>query len=289
MKILITGGEGYIGGWLYEYLHKKHKVYKERIELLELATVKEKVQEIRPDVIIHCAGASSVAQSFQSPHIDFEKNVITTQNLLEAIRSCSDETHFIYLSSAAVYGNPVSSPITETTLTNPISPYGYNKYISELIIKQYTDLFKISATVLRIFSVYGQGMCKQVVFDIFEKFNDPNTETILLSGTGNETRDFIHIIDLCRVIEVVIKNKIYETINVASGESVSIKKLANAIKTEMNSQKSITFLGDQRIGDPISWIVSVDTLKSKGFNRVITLQEGLKQYNEWYTGYKKNQ
>ncbi|WP_107840271.1 NAD-dependent epimerase/dehydratase family protein [Metasolibacillus meyeri] len=280
--MLITGREGYIGGELYKQLQNQHEIYEKRIELLDYQEIENFIKKFHPEVVVHCAGASSVAMSFEKPSEDFEKNVLTTKNILEALRLHSPKTHFIYLSSAAVYGNPIDDPITEESAVSPISPYGYSKVCSEYLIKQYNEVFQVPTSVLRIFSVYGQGMTKQVIYDIFEKFSDKSMDVVYLFGTGQETRDFIHVYDLCNIIELIIEKNIHGILNVASGESISIKDIANLIKQEMQSDKPIVFQGDARIGDPINWHVNINNLKKIGFEQKITIQEGLKYYHEWY-------
>lgn len=288
MNILITGSEGFIGSNLVGFFNNQNDTnyitskIGRSVDLLNFEQLSLTLKEINPTVIIHCAGASSVADSFNNPAIDFEKNVLTTRNLLEYIRRENKEVHLIYLSSAAVYGNTESNSIVEETTLSPISPYGYSKVCAETLIKQYERCYDLNCSVLRVFSVYGGQMSKQVIYDIFTKFYDENSATVRLLGTGEETRDFIHIYDLCKVIELILSKRIFGIYNIATGQSYSIKHIAEVIQKCIGSEKEIIFIGDSRVGDPIKWRVDVSKIRDRGFVQEIHLEEGIKKYYEWF-------
>lgn len=286
MRILITGERGYIGRYLLRNgigLNGTEIVlFSEKTDLLDFPKVNSELKSLKPDIIIHCAGASSVINSLNNPYSDFEKNVLTTRNLLEAIRLNCSYTHFIYLSSAAVYGNPKKMPIVESVELNPISPYGFSKVCSETLIQQYINIYGFKCTVLRIFSIYGDGIEKQVVYDIFNKFFDSKNQQVELFGTGSEERDFIHIEDFKQIIKMIIQEKVTGTYNVASGQSVKIRDLTEIIKRIIGSEKNVGFKGENRKGDPVKWQVDIDKIKDLGFQPSISLEEGINMYYEWY-------
>lgn len=294
MKILITGASGFIGKYLVERFKKLNyeviSVTRTKVESLylengmildNLGSVEELIAEIKPNMCIHCAGASSVQLSLENPYVDFNDNVLTTRNLLEAIRIHSPLTKLIYLSSAAVYGDPKQFPINEYSECSPISPYGYNKLIAENLINQYKSIYGIDSAILRIFSVYGNGLRKQVIHDTFEKFLNDNLQEVKLFGTGEETRDFIHVSDIFEIINLVLEKKLNGVYNVGSGTSISIEELAYLIKQELNSQKEILFEGAARSGDPLKWTVDIKPIKEQGFTPKKKIKDGLKEYHEW--------
>ena len=110
-----------------------------------------------------------MTNSFKDPLFDFNLNVFNVFKILEAIKLFNDKCKFVNLSSAAVYGNPDILPIIETSTILPISPYGFHKSISETIVKEYYSVYKIQSISLRVFSVYGEYLKKQLFWDLYNK------------------------------------------------------------------------------------------------------------------------
>jgi UDP-glucose 4-epimerase len=299
--ILITGVGGFLGQQLSNYFYLKgFKIigvgrFKNKIPstmtMYNLSLPDEKFAEIlnkhKPDIIIHCAGSSSVSASLISPYDDFIKTVELCGFVLESIRTCSPKSKFIYLSSAAVYGNPMSLPINEEHICQPISPYGYHKILSELLIKEYSQLFGIKSVVFRVFSVYGEGLRRQVIYDLCSKLTS-HSNVIEVYGNGLESRDFIHSVDVCRAVELVVSQDIIGTFNLANGNEISISKLIEILKLFINSNKSIQFIGKTRAGDPTNWRADITKLTQKGFKPEISFEQGLESYCKWFLGGNKS-
>ena len=182
--VLVTGVNGFIGSHVSSYLNELgYEVYgigREQITLakgikyykidLLLDNCEELLKEINPSFIIHCAGQADVNHSVKYPDSDFEVNVILTRKLLYEIVSSIPNTTFVFLSSAAVYGNPLSLPISESSSLNPISPYALHKVLIENICTYFSEQYGLSIKILRIFSVYGAGLSKQLFWDTI-RFN----------------------------------------------------------------------------------------------------------------------
>ena len=134
---------------------------------------------------------------------------------------------------------------------------------------------------LRIFSAYGPGLRKQLFWDIYNKLK--NNDIIELWGTGNETRDFIHISDLVKAIECVVENADFNatTVNIASGIQTSVRTIAETFVRLMKSDKIIQFNNEERKGDPVYWQADITDLKEWGYEPAISLEEGMKNYIEW--------
>lgn len=218
--VLITGITGFIGRQMAsDYFRKGWRVVGIGVQesspegvhaystmRLPSEDLANKIRGWRPDICIHCAGSASVASSVSDPMQDFNSNVIATFNLLDAIRKNAPECRVIYLSSAAIYGQPVDLPVSEQHSVNPISPYGYHKFFSEQICSEFHQIYGVRIAVARIFSAYGAGLRRQVVWDICQKFcQQPSDQTISLYGTGKETRDFIHVTDVINAL-IVLRN-----------------------------------------------------------------------------------
>ncbi len=240
------------------------------------------VKEFQPDLLIHCAGTASVADSVSQPYNDFQRTVEVCAFTLEVIRKEIPQCRFILLSSAAVYGNPEKLPVSETVQCKPVSPYGYHKMICETLAQEYSSLHGVPVSILRIFSAYGEGLRRQVVFDLCRKFTDATGDTIEVLGTGEESRDFIHALDIARAIEYIYKNQADGIFNIASGTQTKIKTLTNLIQNELHSNKNISFRGVGRKGDPLNWEADISRLSKLGYCSQVDFIEGVKSYVEWF-------
>jgi UDP-glucose 4-epimerase len=299
-RFIVTGVGGFLGSNIYNYFLKNNNSIigigrllkgKQAIDLCgenflyELDLPNEEfiglVREFRPTILIHCAGASDVQSSIKNPREDFINSVDLCIYILDVIRQYVPQCKFIFLSSAAVYGNPNKLPIHESTKCKPISPYGYHKYMCELLVEEYSKIYGIQGISLRIFSSYGQNLFKQVIFDLCTKFLNSTDEIVELYGTGNESRDFIHAIDVARAIEYIYNSEQTGIFNVASGRQTKIIEIANMIKNTLRSSKSITCSGKIRQGDPLYWQADIHKLLSVGYKESITLQDGINQYYRW--------
>lgn len=233
------------------------------------------------DVCLNCSGAASVPLSIEFPMKDFNLNTVNVYKILEAIRNQQPNCRFINLSSAAVYGNPVRLPITEETELKPLSPYGIHKMQAEQICKEFYEYYKIKTCSVRIFSAYGNGLKKQLLWDLFKKFTFD--ETVELFGTGNETRDFIHVNDVLRAIQLIIQKASFagEEINLANGEEYSIATIAQLYKDIFQSNKDVVFNKYVKAGDPLQWRADISKLKALGYLQKTKFSEGVKEYIDW--------
>lgn len=299
MNILIVGAGGFIGSYCSSYLISRGysifgaDVIKSNIGdfFFQIDKVNSNFDEIfkqyKFDICINASGAASVPLSLENPINDFQLNTINVIKILEAIRIYSPKCYFINFSSAAVYGNPDSLPVTEKMTASPMSPYGWHKYYAELLCKEYSNLFGIHSCNLRVFSAYGPGLRKQFFWDLFNKLNT-NLNVDLL-GTGAESRDFIYVDDIARCVELIIefRAKLPDVINIASGVETSIRKAAEIFSDLMRPECKINFIGQTRIGDPINWKADISILKSIGFKPEFNLEQGLEEYIQWLQKEKK--
>lgn len=289
-KMLITGVNGFIGAAAKEYFTKKYDVYgidivgkdDEKQFILDMRSdeLKKVLLNISPDIIIHAAGGANVSKSIEDPKLDFDNSVQVFYNLLDSMRVTKTIGRLIFLSSAAVYGNAKKLPISEKADLNPISPYGLHKKICEEIGEYYNNYYGIDISILRIFSVYGPGLRKQIMWDMFQKFIDKGK--IELFGTGEETRDYIYIADLLRSIEYIInndeKNGIY---NIANGQAVTIREVAEIFSELMCGEIRVLFNKSVRKGDPQYWCADISKIKKMGYSQETKLYDGIKKYISW--------
>ena len=239
-RILITGAGGFIGKHLSDALIKNgDEVYCVGLsvnnlsgrfvfmfDLRNVAEARRMIDTIKPDIIYHCAGSADVNKSVANPEEDFEGNVQITHNLLFSVKELKMECKVIFLSSAAVYGNTLKLPIAEDAERNPLSPYALHKAICEDICFYMIQNYNMDIRIARVFSAYGEGLKKQLLWDMYNKVVDFGE--LELFGTGEETRDYIYIDDLCQAL-ILIANSDLDAghiFNVANGEEISIKYVA---------------------------------------------------------------
>lgn len=289
-RILITGVNGFIGTAAKNYFSTKYDVYgidvagKNDKNQFILDMNSEELQEIlvkiSPDIIIHAAGGANVSRSVETPKIDFDNSVQIFYNLLNCMRVTNLSSKLIFLSSAAVYGNVKKLPILEETALNPISPYGLHKKICEEIGEYYKYNYGMDICILRIFSVYGPGLRKQIMWDMFQKFLRKGK--IELFGTGEETRDFIYITDLLRSIEYIIDtHEKYGVYNIANGEDITIREMAEIFSRVMCGENRVSFNNIVREGDPRFWCADISKIKKLGYLMETKLGDGITNYINW--------
>lgn len=293
MKILVLGACGFIGRHIFILLGQMgYEVIGADIPQAENADYlsidpeapdfEAIFQVTNADACINCTGAASVPGSFANPLNDYTLNTVRIAQMLEAIRKVSAGTKFIHFSSAAVYGNPSSTlPIKESVALNPVSPYGWHKRSAEEICQEYSRLFGLQTISLRVFSVYGPHLRKQLFWDLYQKaLNQPRVE---LFGTGMETRDFIYVPDIANAIHAVLKAANFDgrAVNVASGTSSTIAAAASIFLDALGIKKEIVFTGTERTGDPTYWQADISYLQSLGFCTQYELQSGLGLVANW--------
>ncbi|CAN1212239.1 dTDP-glucose 4,6-dehydratase 2 [Tumidithrix helvetica PCC 7403] len=238
-------------------------------------------QQLQPQVCIHCAGRASVELSVRDPASDFQASVAMTFHLLDTLRLYAPNCHLIYLSSAAVYGNPSIIPIPESQVTAPISPYGFHKLMGEQLCVEFFRVYQLPTTVARIFSAYGAGLRRQVVWDICQKaLTQPS---IKLRGTGNESRDFIHGADVAQAMLVLAEQSDRQAniYNLATGVETRIRDLVELILTTINSTVVVEFDGNLALGIPLNWQADVTNIHNLGFRPTVDLEKGIRSYIHW--------
>jgi dTDP-glucose 4,6-dehydratase/UDP-glucose 4-epimerase len=298
MNILIIGSKGFIGSHCVSYFKKEHNVYQCDVVVDYTTTQYTQIDATNADyntifelqnfdVCINCSGAASVPDSIKNPQRDFLLNTVNVFKQLDALRKHNVECKYINLSSAAVYGNPEYLPIDEKHPLNPISPYGFHKKMAEEVCESFYKNFNLKVCSLRIFSAYGEGLKKQLFWDLFSK-GDKNSDLVSLFGTGKESRDFIHVSDLVRVIELVISKCNFSNnyINVANGKELTISAVAKTFYSIYNPTIKLKFQGQVREGDPINWVADISKLNGFGFKSQVNLKDGLTNYLKWVNGLK---
>jgi UDP-glucose 4-epimerase len=295
MKILVLGSHGFIGGNLVtSFISKGHSVTGcDLVEDVAVGYTYQKTSILSPDfdtlfsntafdVCINASGSGNVGYSMSHPISDFEANAYSVAKVLDTIRKYKPDCKYIHISSAAVYGNPVSLPIKEQDVLAPLSPYGYHKLISEQICKEYHHVYNLPVTIIRPFSIYGNGLKKQLLWDICTKLK--KSDTISLYGTGKESRDFIHITEVINLINLIIEKGVFkcDIYNAATGIETTVQQIASIFENHFGSNKKILFSGEVKEGDPLNWRADINNALTIGFIPSGNIESCIIDYIKWF-------
>jgi UDP-glucose 4-epimerase len=297
-KVFISGVGGFIGRHLARFftgrgclVYGLDTITEEQAPLTDLkayhhlqlpsAELTSVLTTTQPEVFVHCAGRASVPLSMSDPRSDYLSGPVLTWEVLDALRRSAPECKFIFLSSAAVYGCPLRLPVKETDPVNPISPYGAHKLQAELVCREFASLFGIPSASARIFSAYGPGLRRQVVWDLCHQAI--TRHKIEAQGTGGESRDFMHVKDICEAVALLAEKAPLqgEVYNFGSSEETKISDLSTCIVESLGKECTIHFSGQVPQGTPLNWQADISELTALGFKPQIGIAEGVRSYMDW--------
>jgi UDP-glucose 4-epimerase len=234
----------------------------------------------RPSVIVHCAGSASVQMSFDDPRADFVSNVMTTADVLEYARA-NQNVRVVVPSSAAVYGAVSTIPLDEQGAVRPVSPYGVHKLLAEQLCRSYGASFGVRVACVRLFSVFGAGLRKQLLWDACNKADAHN---FTFFGTGDEVRDWLHVVDAARLLHLAAEwaSPQCPIVNGGTGIGTSIREILLRIGQRWHPPLVPMFSGQERRGDPQQYIADTKLGVRLGFTATINLDDALLEYVEWF-------
>ena len=284
MVILVTGAFGFLGSAILEHLsgegHEVAGAGRPDVEIPSTAFA-ELLRSRRFDVVVHCAGPASVPESFANPSADFRGSAGVLDGMLAALRALDDRPRVVLLSSAAVYGQPGRLPVRESDALAPISPYGFHRLACELLLQAHARAWGLESVALRLFSAYGEGLRRQIMWDICRQAVAEGA--VRLEGTGAESRDFIHAVDVARAVGLVIRSASFtgEVFNVGTGNETTIASLAHLLVEGIEPARIVSFSGHARAGDPANWRADISEIGGLGFRPSIDIETGARRYANW--------
>ena len=246
MKILVTGGAGFIGSHIVEYLVQRgdNVIVLDNLsngKMQNMSKVSDDINFVNGDVrdynlveqlvkdvdsVFHEAALVSVPESFKMQNEYFDVNVNGTENILKLAKEYGFK--IVYASSSSVYGNPKSVPIKEDDDRNPLNPYAKTKLEDELLAEKYSEM-GVHVIGLRYFNIFGRRQSKEYagVIKLFLEKIQQNKAPII-NGDGSQTRDFVYVEDVVKANILAMDSNIkYKFLNVGTGFSISILDLAN--------------------------------------------------------------
>ena len=293
-KVLITGGAGFIGSNLCEFLLKKKYIVNviDNLSTGNKSNLPKKVNFFLGDindkkalhksskncsVIFHLAAKSALQESLKNPYELVRTNILGTSNIIE--RSINNKCKIIFASSCAVYPLNLKKKLRETDIKNAETPYGQSKIACENLINFYISAKKIKGSNLRFFNVYGPNQnTKSIYSAVIPKFIKRAKENkfLELNNYGLQSRDFIHVNDVCIALFQAANSEKSGTFNVGTGKSIKIKNLALLVidiikKGKIKKKKSLKF-------DAIYSCANIDkTKRILNFKSKVKLKEGIKE------------
>ncbi|CAM3043994.1 NAD-dependent epimerase/dehydratase family protein [Filibacter tadaridae] len=246
MKVVVTGGAGFIGSHLVDALiandaevHVLDNLVSGKIEnvnakaIIQLVDIcskeaKQLIVRFKPDFVVHLAAQADVGKSVHDPKYDAEVNIKGTINVLEASREAGVKK-VIFASTSAVYGNLNKELITEDAQVNPASYYGLSKLTAEQYIQLFHELYRLPFTVLRFANVYGPRQLPKgeggVVSVFLERIK--MNGSLRVHGDGEQTRDFIYVTDVVNAIRAAMEHGHQQTIQISTAKRTSINEILN--------------------------------------------------------------
>ncbi|MGI8315849.1 NAD-dependent epimerase/dehydratase family protein [Halobacillus mangrovi] len=300
MKVLVTGGAGFIGSHIVEELVDSHY---EVVVVDNLVTghmknllpqvsfykrdVRKDMDEVfakeKPDYVIHQAAQVSVSQSFTDPLYDCEENIVATLNILQSSAKHKVKK-VVFASTAAVYGNPSYLPIDEAHHVQPISFYGLTKAHAEKYIHLFAHTHNLDFSILRYANVYGPRQDAHGEAGVIALFIEKLIcgESPVIFGDGNQTRDFVFVKDVARANVAALENGKNEIFNVGTGQETSINEIIDHLAVSLRRPIQPT-LRPPREGDIRSSVLKNDRAQSMlHWAPCYSLQEGLLKTVQFY-------
>lgn len=313
MRAVVTGGAGFIGSHVTEYLvingfevvaidnlssgsleNVSHLIESGKVKLL-IKDLKIFDDELRNafnevDTVYHFAANPEVRISVTEPRIHFEENVLVTFNVLESCRM-NDVEEVVFASSSTVYGDAQVFPTPEDHSTRPISIYGVSKLMSENLVAGYSDIYGMKALTLRFANIVGPRQTHGVIVDFISKLRK-NPKKLEILGDGTQKKSYLHVKDLIDGMHVALEylrksNTKYEVYNVGNVDWISVKEIADLVVEEMGLSnveyvfKPATHDGRGWLGDVKFMLLDVRKLMSLGWRPKLSSREALREAIKW--------
>jgi UDP-glucuronate 4-epimerase len=310
MRILVTGGAGFIGSHLVEKLlatghsvailddfndYYDPKIKREnivgilkdvavyRVDLRENGAVRDLFHREKFETVVHLAARAGVRPSIQHPQLYYDTNVNGTLHLLEAARM-TGVGRFIFASSSSVYGMAKTVPFSEDLhLTQTISPYAATKIAGEFLCSTYSHLYQMRVVALRYFTVYGPRQRPDLAIHQFAKRIHADNP-IDQFGDGTTRRDYTYIDDIVQgtIAALEYNGPLFDIFNLGESETIQLKDLISAIESALGKKAKINRLPEQPGDVPLTCADISKARRLLGYKPTTQLNEGLPRFIDWF-------
>jgi len=313
MKIVVTGGAGFIGGNFVHFMLKKYPSYK--IVCLDLLTYAGNMETLapvmdnpnfsfvkgdiadrtfiyqlfeteKPDIIVNFAAESHVDRSIENPEIFLQTNVIGTSVLLDACKKYGIKRYH-QVSTDEVYGDlPLDRPdlfFTEETTLHTSSPYSASKAAADLLVQAYNRTFKVPITISRCSNNYGPYHFPEKLIPLMIA-NALNNKKLPVYGTGDNVRDWLYVEDHCSAINLIIHNgRVGEVYNIGGHNERTNLAVVQAIIRELGKEESLIQYVTDRLGHDRRYAIDPAKIKTElGWEPTTMFDDGIKKTIKWY-------
>lgn len=299
MKILVTGGLGFIGSnFVWSVIDQaeitvvdalKYGSNENNLRDLDYNLVKGDIGDFdlmtelikKADAVVNFAAETHVDRSISNPYAFIESNVIGTYTILEAMRKVNPEAKFVQVSTDEVYGDIEKGSFHEGNRLKPSSPYSASKASADMLVLAYTRTYGLNATITRCTNNYG---CYQFPEKLIPKaiIRANLNMKIPIYGTGKNIRDWIYVKDHCEALHVILKKgELGEIYNISSREEIANLEVVNEILAIMGKSDLIEFVED-RPGHDIRYSLDSSKMRRLGWKPGHRFKEGIKETVEWY-------
>lgn len=311
MKILVTGGAGFIGSSVTDRLLARgdqvvcldnfDEFYRPDIkranikdalankdfklvegDIRDMSLLKKLFSDEKFDKVFHPAARAGVRPSIVDPMLYEDVNIKGTMNLLEMAREHKLKG-FIFASSSSVYGSNKKVPFSETdNVDNPVSPYAATKKACELICYTYHHLYKLNITCLRFFTVYGPRQRPEMAIHKFTRLIDQG-KPVPMFGDGSSKRDYTYIDDIVDgVLKSIDHNPPYEIYNIGESQTTELRELIALIEKNIGKKAVIESHPDQPGDVPITYADITKAVKELGYDPRTKVEQGVAKFVDWY-------
>jgi UDP-glucose 4-epimerase len=302
MKIVVTGGAGFIGSHVVdayclaghevtvidnlstgreEFVNSKATLI--QADITDKDRIQEILQELQPEVINHHAAHIQVGNSVKNPQFDAENNILGLLNIMEVAKQIGVKKVIMASTGGAMYGNK-QTPFSEEMKEEPVSPYGVSKRSGELYLNYYHEQYGIPYVVLRYANVYGPRQNPHGESGVIAIFSEmiAQGKSPVVNGDGSHTRDYVFVMDVVKANLAALQTQFVGPVNIGTSREISTLDVFRSVVAEFNANIPESH-GPERPGEQVTSALSYKrATEVLGWEPSVSFEDGVKQVVAWY-------